>query len=654
MPTRHLSQFRRLCGVGLCVVLVAGINTPIASGETPEERCKRETEAYNRAWKDAWIRNHPREVAKGEQPPAPTPPYRCFGHDTPQQDMPGYTPPPGAAVPPAGGGIPPAGDTPGTAGGAGGEGSSPGFLPESPNPLDTPTPGARSDYPYGSSYQDTWASRRNHTPSSPTPAAGGNSLTHATGNGIDGRGNGASNTGNGITPNGTPHQSAPPAKDENPIKRWWHNLTHHQPQRVESMEAESDTRPPASGERGEKARGAQEFVSCTLVRHTEVTPGKRVGYPNGTVPDKRLAGTDLGYQLRIGGKRYALFGDSFDPPGKPESSHWSGWWLVPVDQAGYPNPNGSLIDGKTLFSHTRYPDPHGRRLPAGVIHTLDGNDIVMITPLHKSPPIGKNDSAAERKQKIELGMKPRGNGELYRLTTDKKGRVVAHKIGETPDTDMTQMSGFQRREHGKTVTYITTNNFERTKGIVLWRVTDPTQLGNVNAWEWYNPYTTHWVRYHKGQQPEILPGSEQAMEMDFRQLPDGSVVLLYGQGKNMGLRMRAVPTLPTNTLSTWPALEQFYTSPQIQQLIPNTDGRLLATALCWAPAFGITPPGAVATYAPQVTNPDTATLFNLTMSFSSWPHPKNGPSAAYNTSYATIGPLIYPNLSPTCLPSPNK
>ena len=129
MPTRHHSQFRRLCGVGLCVVLVAGINTPIASGETPEERCKRETEAYNRAWKDAWIRNHPREVAKGEQPPSPTPPYRCFGHDTPQQDMPGYTPPPGAAVPPAGSGIPPAGDTPGTAGGADGEGSSPGFLP---------------------------------------------------------------------------------------------------------------------------------------------------------------------------------------------------------------------------------------------------------------------------------------------------------------------------------------------------------------------------------------------------------------------------------------------------------------------------------------------------------------------------------------------
>lgn len=139
MSTRHLSQFRRLCGVGLCVVLVAGLNTPIASGETPEERCKRETEAYNRAWKDAWIRNHPREVAKGEQPPSPTPPYRCFGHDTPQQDMPGYTPPPGAAVPPAGGGIPPA--PPVLLGVLVGKGLPRGFFPNPPTPSIPPLPG---------------------------------------------------------------------------------------------------------------------------------------------------------------------------------------------------------------------------------------------------------------------------------------------------------------------------------------------------------------------------------------------------------------------------------------------------------------------------------------------------------------------------------
>ena len=74
MSTRHPSQFRRLCGVGLCVVLVVGAGTPVAFGETPEERCKRETEAYNRLWQDAWVRNHPKEVAKGQQPPSPTPP----------------------------------------------------------------------------------------------------------------------------------------------------------------------------------------------------------------------------------------------------------------------------------------------------------------------------------------------------------------------------------------------------------------------------------------------------------------------------------------------------------------------------------------------------------------------------------------------------
>lgn len=78
MSTRHPSQFRRLCGVGLCVVLVVGAGTPVAFGETPEERCKRETEAYNRLWQDAWVRNHPKEVAKGQQPPSPTPPLPVF------------------------------------------------------------------------------------------------------------------------------------------------------------------------------------------------------------------------------------------------------------------------------------------------------------------------------------------------------------------------------------------------------------------------------------------------------------------------------------------------------------------------------------------------------------------------------------------------
>ncbi|ALE19073.1 hypothetical protein AL705_04975 [Lawsonella clevelandensis] len=97
-------------------MLGATISTPVSWGETPEERCKRETEAYNRLWQEAWIRNHPKEVAKGGQPPSPTPPYRCYGNDNPQHDMPGYTPPPGAATPPAGGSIPgsgsPAGTTP--------------------------------------------------------------------------------------------------------------------------------------------------------------------------------------------------------------------------------------------------------------------------------------------------------------------------------------------------------------------------------------------------------------------------------------------------------------------------------------------------------------------------------------------------------------
>ena len=43
-------------------MLGATISTPVSWGETPEERCKRETEAYNRLWQEDWIRNHPKET----------------------------------------------------------------------------------------------------------------------------------------------------------------------------------------------------------------------------------------------------------------------------------------------------------------------------------------------------------------------------------------------------------------------------------------------------------------------------------------------------------------------------------------------------------------------------------------------------------------
>ena len=165
----------------------------------------------------------PRRWPKANSHLPPHPPYRCFGNDNPQQDMPGYTPPPGATIPPAGsapGSGAPADTTPNSGGGAG-EGTSPGLLPESPNPLDDPAAGSDS-YPYGSSYQDTWNSRRNHTPPSSSPATG-NSPATAHGNGVEGRGNGVSATGNGITPKGTPPHSTPPANDTNPLKRWWKN-----------------------------------------------------------------------------------------------------------------------------------------------------------------------------------------------------------------------------------------------------------------------------------------------------------------------------------------------------------------------------------------------------------------------------------------------
>ncbi|VHO00768.1 hypothetical protein LC603019_00976 [Lawsonella clevelandensis] len=57
-------------------MLGATISTPVSWGETPEERCKRETEAYNRLWQEDWIRNHPKEtgIAVGLRHDDDTPP----------------------------------------------------------------------------------------------------------------------------------------------------------------------------------------------------------------------------------------------------------------------------------------------------------------------------------------------------------------------------------------------------------------------------------------------------------------------------------------------------------------------------------------------------------------------------------------------------
>ncbi|WP_123925479.1 hypothetical protein [Gordonia oryzae] len=54
---------------------IAVISAPVGGAETPAERCKRETAAYNNAWKQAWVLAHPGSTI--DNAPAPNPPYVC-------------------------------------------------------------------------------------------------------------------------------------------------------------------------------------------------------------------------------------------------------------------------------------------------------------------------------------------------------------------------------------------------------------------------------------------------------------------------------------------------------------------------------------------------------------------------------------------------
>ena len=138
--------------------------------ETPEERCQRETQAYNDAWKRQWSQNHPDAIATGQTPPPPPVPYRCVG-------TPSITP---TSVP-----TPPAGGTNGASGSVGGGTPIPGHidpitgLPSNTPPLNQPVTPGSSGYHAGNPPHNTpgqldynptnpWIDgRRTGTPSTP-------------------------------------------------------------------------------------------------------------------------------------------------------------------------------------------------------------------------------------------------------------------------------------------------------------------------------------------------------------------------------------------------------------------------------------------------------------------------------------------------------
>ncbi len=70
-----------------------------ATAETPAERCKRETAAYNTAWSTAWMRTHP--GARPSDAPPPPVPYRCGQNGEPPTLSPGTSTPPSSTAPPS-------------------------------------------------------------------------------------------------------------------------------------------------------------------------------------------------------------------------------------------------------------------------------------------------------------------------------------------------------------------------------------------------------------------------------------------------------------------------------------------------------------------------------------------------------------------------
>ncbi|MFW0792138.1 hypothetical protein [Gordonia sp. CPCC 205333] len=78
--------------LALAVALaIAVLAIPTASAETPAERCARETNTYNTAWKQSWVATHPGKTISDA--PAPPVPYTCQNPNTTTPTTPSTAPP---------------------------------------------------------------------------------------------------------------------------------------------------------------------------------------------------------------------------------------------------------------------------------------------------------------------------------------------------------------------------------------------------------------------------------------------------------------------------------------------------------------------------------------------------------------------------------
>ncbi|APB00931.1 hypothetical protein NS506_06900 [Nocardia seriolae] len=109
IPIEHARRAREKIAATSTIILAAvaailfAVNAGTATGETPEERCQRETAAYNSAWESTWRASHPGD--SGPPPPPPVP-YVCHDPGTPTTTTPPVTAPGLAPTQAPGGGVP--------------------------------------------------------------------------------------------------------------------------------------------------------------------------------------------------------------------------------------------------------------------------------------------------------------------------------------------------------------------------------------------------------------------------------------------------------------------------------------------------------------------------------------------------------------------
>jgi hypothetical protein len=294
----------------------------------------------------------------------------------------------------------------------------------------------------------------------------------------------------------------------------------------------------------------------------------------GTGSDPGIPGikaADLGEIVTLpNGKQVAIFGDSYGKPqvGGEGNPHYPSV-AVPVtfDKNGRPH-FGAPLTGTNLNSGTRdeVPGPNtlfplppaaldagaNNTLPAGSITTRDGKTYMMV--------VGTNTNAPDP-------LKPVGGSWMVEVTNDPAAgwkpvdgsyQAQPPTAGPGPNTAHiglpTQVSGYQASD-GKV--YIAADAFDRSQGVSMYRVDDPTQISHRENWQAYNPANHTWGTAGQPATMPLTPPNQTWGELSFREI-DGHPVLAgpnFYDGKPEKFTVEVhVGTDPTTVIGTNPTV----------------------------------------------------------------------------------------------------